>query len=217
MKIKVTLADDHPVVREGLRSVIENRSGDIEIIGEASNGGEVLEISKKKLADVYVLDISMPLLNGIETTQRLIETYSGSKIIILSFHDSRMFVEKAVRVGARGYLVKESATEEIIDAVYQVNEGKYFFSPAISKFIVDGFPDNSYSPKNEKTIATLTPRQKEILQLIAEGFTSKEISKKLFLSIFTVNVHRKNIMLKLGLTRQADLIRYAIKEGILQL
>ena len=217
MTIKVLLADDHPVVRDGLRYIIDNKGEDIKIIGEASDGNEVLEFAKKNLVDVYVLDISMPILNGIEATNSLIKMDSRSKIIILSIHDSRVFVEKAMKSGARGYVLKESATEEVIHAIHEVYRGRFFLSPAISKFIVDGFLGKTKNYSSNKKAVDLTKREREILQLIGEGLTDKEISMKLNLSLYTVHVHRKNIMNKLDIHKQAGLIRYAIREGISKL
>ena len=217
MTIKVLLADDHPVVRDGLRYIIDNKGEDIKIIGEASDGNEVLEFAKKNLVDVYVLDISMPILNGIEATNSLIKMDSRSKIIILSIHDSRVFVEKAMKSGARGYVLKESATEEVIHAIHEVYRGRFFLSPAISKFIVDGFLGKTQDYSSNKKAVDLTKREREILQLIGEGLTDKEISMKLNLSLYTVHVHRKNIMNKLDIHKQAGLIRYAIREGISKL
>jgi len=187
---------------------------DIEVTGEAANGNEVLKMAKKTPADVYILDISMPVLNGIETANRLIRMDPKSKIIMLSIHDSRIFVEKALKSGARGYLSKESATEDVIQAIREVYLGRYFLSPAISKFVVNGFLDKIHHYKKYKKVVHLTAREKEILQLIAEGFANKEISVKLNLSLNTVHVHRKNIMQKLDIHKQANLVRYAIKEGL---
>jgi DNA-binding NarL/FixJ family response regulator len=217
MTIKVLLADDHPVVRDGLRYIIDNKGEDIKIIGEASDGNEVLEFAKKNLVDVYILDISMPILNGIEATHSLIKMDSRSKIIILSIHDSRVFVEKSLKSGARGYVLKESATEEVIHAIHEVYRGRFFLSPAISKFIVDGFLGKTQHYSSNEKAVDLTKREREILQLIGEGLTDKEISMKLNLSLYTVHVHRKNIMNKLDIHKQAGIIRYAIREGISKL
>jgi len=217
MKIRVSIADDHPIIREGLRSVIESKSKNIEIINEASNGKDVIEKAKKSPAHVYVLDIAMPILNGIEATKMLIKMDPKSKIIILSIHDSRMFVEKAMKSGAKGYLVKESAIEEVIQAIHEVFKGRYYLSSAISKFVVDGYLGGLQGYNKNKAETHLTKREREILQLIAEGYTNKEIAVRLQLSLNTANVHRKNIMQKLDLHKQADLIRYAIKEGISKL
>ncbi|NIN01039.1 MAG: response regulator [candidate division Zixibacteria bacterium] len=217
MSIKVLLADDHPVVIDGLRSIIDKKAEDIKIIGEASNGNDVLEMAKKNQVDIYVLDISMPILNGIETAERLIKMNPYSKIIMLSIHDSHAFVEKALKSGARGYILKESATEEVIHAIREVYKGRFFLSPAISMFIVKGFIGKRQGYRRSEEAFNLTQREREIIQLIAESFTNKEIARQLNISLYTVQVHRKNIMKKLGINKHASLIRYAIKEGISKL
>ncbi len=215
MSIRVIIADDHPLVRKGLRSYIGENCEDIKIVGEASNGMDVLEMAKNNAADVYILDISMPILNGVETIVRLIKIDPRSKIIILSIHDNRSFVEKALRSGAKGYVLKESEPEEVIRAIREVYRDRYFLSPAIAKFIVNGFLDGIYI-QNMK-VANITNREREILQLIGEGHTSKEIATNLYLSLDGVQFHRKNIMRKLGIHKHGDLVRYAIKEGLAKL
>ena len=217
MSIRVLIADDHPVVIAGLRATIEKKAEDIKIIGEASNGKEVLEIAINYPADVYILDISMPILNGIETTSRLKKINPRSNIIILSIHDSSAFVEKAFETGAKGYILKESATEDIVYAIRQVYLGKYFLSPSISKILVNGFLGRIKCRDRTKSTAILTKKEMDILQLIGEGSTSKEIAKNLNISLNTVQVHRKNIMQKLDIHESANLIRYALKEGISKL
>jgi DNA-binding NarL/FixJ family response regulator len=220
MSIRVFLADDHPILREGLRSSIEAKCNDIQIVGEASDGLAVLETVEKQSVDVYVLDMSMPVLNGIETTQRLIKKNPQSKVIILSVHDSRDIVERAFWSDVRGYVVKESSTAELIQAIREVSKGNFFVSPAISGFLVHRFlTGQSKTPRGDvfKTTAAITPREREILQLIAEGMTMKEIASKLELCLNTALVHRKNIMRKLDVHKQSDLVRYAIKEGISKL
>lgn len=217
MSIKVVLADDHAVVREGIKAILERKGKDIVITGEVSNGKEVIEIAKTNPADVYIIDISMPILNGIETTDRLLKMDPHNKVVILSMHDERSFVEKAFRYGARGYLLKECATEEVIHAIHEVYQGQYYISPKISKFIIQGFLNersNSISGEKEKS---LTRREREVLQLIAEGFSNKEIAKQLKISLNTAHIHRNNIMRKLDIHKQADLVRYAIKEGLTSL
>lgn len=184
---------------------------------EASNGVEVLEFTKKNLVDIYILDIFMPILNGLETAARLIKIDQASKIIILSIHDGRNLLEKALKTGARAYIMKESATEEVISAIREVHVGRFFLSSAISKYAVDGFLGKSEGYKEQRKAMSLTGREVEILQLIAEGFLNKEIALRLNLSLNMVHVPRKNIMHKLDIHKQADLIRYAIKEGIAKL
>ena len=217
MSIRVVLADDHPVVRAGLRAVIEKSKEDIVIVDEAIDGKEVLKIAEKKPVDVFLLDVEMPHLNGIETAERLLKNDPKAKIIILSIHDSRVFVQRALRCGVKGYILKESATDEVIQAIQEVFRGRFFLSPGISNFIVDGFLGKVGDAKDKSAGNGLTKREREILQLIGEGSTNKEIAQKLNLYLNTVHVHRRNLMQKLNIHKQADLIRYTIKEGISKL
>ncbi len=216
MSIRVVLADDHTMVRDGIKAVVDSQGGEIEIVGEASNGKEVLDLADNGQADVYVVDISMPILNGIETTERLLKKDPKCKVIILSMHNERSFLEKAMKLGAKGYILKESAIGEILDAIRQVHMDRFFLSPEISKHIVHGFLGNEKPKKgpNNNKVGELTGREREILQLIAEGFTTKDMARQLDLSVNTVHVHRNNIMRKLDIHKQAELIRYALKEGI---
>jgi len=217
MSIRVVLADDHPVVRAGLRAVIEKSKEDIAIVDEAVNGIEVLDIAEKNAVDVYLLDVEMPHLNGIETAERLLKKDPKAKIIILSIHDSRIFVNRALRCGVKGYILKESAIEEVTKAIQEVFKGRFFLSPGISSYIVDGFLAKIGAGKDKSAGNGLTKREREVLQLIGEGSTNKEIAQKLNLYLNTVQVHRRNLMRKLNIHKQADLIRYTIKEGISKL
>ena len=214
MAIKVILADDHAIVRDGIKAVITKKGDGIAVIGEASNGNDVLKLSKTNPADVYLLDISMPILNGIETTYRLIKDNPKNKIILLSMHDDRTFVEKALHSGARGYILKESATDEIVFGINEVYLGRYYLTPKISSYLIEDFLDQK---QGRQFIHALSSRERGILQLLAEGLNNKEIAEKLSLSLNTIHVHRNNIMKKLNIHRQADLIKYALKEGIVQL
>jgi len=212
MSIELILADDHAMVREGLKLVIESKGRDIKVIGEASNGREVLNMAMKKPDVVYILDISMPVLNGIETARRLKKMDAKSKIIILSIHDTKNFVEQALQCGVKGYVLKEDASEELVYAIRTVHMGRFFLSGKISKYVIDGFLTKRLHDRKE--VVKLTGKEREILQLIAEGLTSKEIATRLNLSLNTAHAHRNNIMQKLDLHKQTDLVRYAIKEGI---
>jgi DNA-binding NarL/FixJ family response regulator len=217
MSIKVVIADDHVIVRDGIRAVIENMGEGIDIIGEASNGKELLETSEMNPPDVYILDISMPILNGLETMDRLMKRNPKSKVIILSMHDDKTLVEKSLKSGAKGYLLKKNSAGEMIDAIREVNTGKFFLSPDISRYVVQGFLGKDSEEKHSFGTPGLTTREREVLQLIAEGFTNKDMAKELNLSVNTVNFHRKNMMKKLDIHNQADLVRYALKEGIAEL
>ncbi|HCS47957.1 MAG TPA: DNA-binding response regulator [Candidatus Aminicenantes bacterium] len=217
MSIRIILADNHPVVREGLRSAIEKRGGEeIRIVGEASTGKEVLEMSQKSPADVYILDVSMPELNGIDTAERLIQADPACKIIILSIYDSRIFVEKAFRCGVRGYILKESATDEMIQGIQEVHRGRFFLSPVIAKYIVNGFIGRMLHRDASDKEAALTNREKEVLQLIAEGYTNQGIANELYISVKTVEAHKAHIMAKLHARNRTDLIRYALRKGFVR-
>lgn len=214
--IRVALADDHAVVRDGIRSIIEKRGDAIRVVAEASDGEEILRIAEEKPVDVYLLDIAMPRLSGIDTIERLIKIQPHARIIILSMYQDKILVERAFANGARGYLLKESATGEIIAAIREVHQGRYYLSPRISGFLVEGF----LNPKNqdgEKLDAELTNRQRQVLQLIADGMTEKEIAGELNISANTVHVHKNTIMKKLGVHTTAALVKQAIKMGITQL
>jgi len=214
MNIKVILADDHSIVRDGIRAVVEKKGEGIQISGEAGNGLEVLKLASSRPADVYILDISMPQLNGIETTSRLLALDPQAKVIILSMHDDRTFVERALRSGAKGYILKETATQEIVEGIHEVHNGHYYLTPRISSYLVENFLEKK---PEEQAVSVLSSRERGILQLFAEGFASKEIAEQLDLSLHTVHVHKNNIMKKLNMHRQADMIKFAIKEGIIEL
>ena len=211
---KIILADDHVMVRQGVRMMLETDSKEFKVIGEVSNGEELLELAKKTPADVYIVDISMPVLNGTEAVHKLLKIDRKAKVLILSMYDDRVSVEKALKAGAKGFMVKVSRAEELLEAVREVAAGRFYFGGKISKFLVQGFL-GKHAPK--KRDAHLTAKEKEVLQLIAEGYSSKQIAKHFTLSLNTIHVHRNNIMRKLGIHKQAELVRYALKEGIAQL
>lgn len=210
--IKIAMADDHVMVRDGIKAVLERKGKDIELAGDFSNGKDLLEFAENSGADIYIVDISMPLLNGIETTRKLVKKHPGAKVVILSMYDDRITVEKSLKAGAKGFVVKMSDTQEMLDAIQAVNEGKTFLSPAVAKYFTDGMPGVKIPRSKRKK--QLTPKEKEILQLIAEGYSSKKMAEEFGLSVNTIHVHRNNIMRKLKIHKQAELIRYAIKEGI---
>ncbi|MDR1123620.1 MAG: response regulator transcription factor [Elusimicrobiota bacterium] len=209
--IKIAMADDHIMVRNGIRAVLESKDKDIQVVAEVSNGKELLEFAKNNDADIYLMDISMPILNGIEATQKLIRMKPESKVIMLSMHDDRVSVEKAIKAGAKGFVVKVSDVDTIIKAIEEVISDRFFLCSKVSRYLVEGFL-NKTSTKRPKGV--LTPKEREVLQLIAEGYSSKKIAEEFGLSLNTVHVHRNNIMRKLKIHKQAELIRYAIKEGI---
>ncbi|MBU2574165.1 MAG: response regulator transcription factor [Elusimicrobia bacterium] len=216
MPIKVLLADDHSIVREGLKAVLKRTAPDIIVAGEASDGNQALELAKKTPADVYLLDITMPFLNGLEAMARLLRGDKKAKIIILSMHDDRPTIEKALRAGARGYLIKESAAGDVVRAVREVYNGRHYLSPSVAGVEIDDILDAPFDKLKQQSSA-LTSREKEIIQQIAEGLGDKQIAYKFRISRNTVHVHRHNISLKLDIHKQTDLVRYAVKEGIAKL
>ena len=214
--IRVIIADDHAIVREGLKAVLHKTADDILVVGEACDGNQALKIARQTPADIYVLDITMPSLNGLETTARLLRKDKKAKVIILSMHDDRPTIEKALRAGARGYLIKASAAEDIARALRAVHRGQYYLSPSVSDAIatpIDASDGYSEMPAD----GHLTSKEREIIQMIAEGLGNKQVAYKLKISPHTVHVHRHNIALKLDIHKQTDLVRYAIKEGLASL
>lgn len=215
MSIRVLIADDHPIVRDGLRFCIERWGKNIEITGEAQDGMEVLQLAKKHPIDVFILDVAMPLLNGLDTTRALLREQPTAKIIVLSFHTTRGVVEEAMRAGARGYLTKETASQHIVEAVRQVAGGRSYLSPDVDRFMVELAFKGHRGRRNQRTGA-LTVQERRVLQLIAEGKTSKEIASLLSVATNTVHAHRKNLMAKLDVHKQTDLVRIALRDGIIK-
>jgi DNA-binding NarL/FixJ family response regulator len=213
MAITLILGDDHAVVRDGIKAILGKAALEISVIGEAANGKEVLALAGNRRADIYLLDIGMPVLNGMVTADRLLKMDPHARIIFLSMYDSRTFVEQAMKLGVKGYVLKENASEEIAKAVDEVYSGRRFLSARLSAY-VSGLTGRPPGRTKEKGVTGLTSREKEILQLISEGHGNKEIAYKLKRSVNTVNVHRKNIMRKLDIHNQPGLVRFALKEGL---
>jgi DNA-binding NarL/FixJ family response regulator len=217
MPIRVLIADDHPIIRDGLTMIIHSQSDDIKVLAQAGTGREVLEYPHLSSIDVFVLDITMPELNGLEAARRILQQNPDAKVIILSLHESKQLVDQALDYGVKGYLLKESATGDIIEAIRQVHAGHSFLSPRIMGQVVEEYRKRKRKEGPEEPGEALTPRETEVLQLIAEGLSTKEIAAKLGLAVNTVRVHRSNLMSKLGLHKAQDLVRYAIKRGIAKL
>ena len=209
--VNVVLADDHVMVRSGIKAALERKRKDIQVVAEVSNGKELLELPENLKVDIFLVDISMPLLNGIEATKKLKKIRKDAKVIILSMYDDRISVERAIRAGAHGFVIKVSTIDEVLNAIEDVSKGKFFLCSSISNYVFEGFLNKA---NGKKSAHILTAKEKEILQLVAEGYSSRKIATEFGLSLNTVHVHRNNIMHKLKLHKQADLIRYAIKEGI---
>jgi len=209
-KIRILLADDHAVVRAGFRMILAAHP-DMEIIGEAGDGRAVLEQAEKLRPDVVVMDVAMPGLNGIEATRRLAETQPHARVLALSMHKDSVYVREMLRAGARGYLLKDSIDSDLIAAVRAVARGDAYLSPAISDGVL-----NDYRRHVSDPLDLLTTREREVLQLIAEGKTNKDIASLLKLSVYTVDSHRGRIMEKLNLHSTGELVRFAMRSGIVE-
>lgn len=212
--IRIILADDHAVMRRGLRLVLEQQE-DFEVLGEASDGREALALVETLTPDVVLLDITMPNLNGIESARQITAKQLGCAIVILSMHSDEGYVLRALKAGARGYLLKESAEADLIHAVRTVSEGKAFFSPAVSRMLVEDYVRQLQDRDIEDSYDLLTAREREVLQLVAEGKSNKDVASMLNLSPYTVETHRGNIMEKLNLHSVPELILYAVRKGVI--
>src|SRR6266446_3705142 len=198
-KIRVVLADDHTVVRQGLRALLA-AEGDIEVVGEAENGRQAIQLVKKLLPDVAVMDIAMPVLNGLEATRQITRAVPSTEVLILSSYSDDEYVSQLTEAGAAGYLVKQTAANELIKAIHEANKGNAFFSPSIAKRLRDQCREAFVSgPPVRKRSDYLTTREAEVLQLIAEGRANKQIAAELCISIKTVEKHRQQVMNKLGI------------------
>ncbi|MEZ5359712.1 MAG: response regulator transcription factor [Candidatus Zixiibacteriota bacterium] len=213
--INVLLADDHRLLIEGLRPLLE-RQGDITVVGIAQNGFDTIKLAEELNPDIILLDISMPQLNGIDAARRIISQSPKIKIIMLSMHADQRFIQESLRVGASGYILKESAAQEVIEAVRIVSKGDVFFSASVRERVLQNYV-SWLREGNKIPESPLTGREREVLQLLAEGKSTKDIADLLFVSIKTVESHRKQIMDKLNLHSIAELTKYAIKEGLTRL
>ena len=211
--IRILLADDHIVIRKGLRLLLESQPG-FEVIAEASDGRGTVAMAEAHLPDVVVLDVAMPTLNGIEAARQISAKLPQTAIVFLSMHSDEGYVLKALKCGAKAYLLKDSAEYDLINAIRAVKEGKAFFSPAISKMLVEDYVRQMREQKVEDSYDLLTARERQVLQLLAEGRANKEVAGLLDLSLHTVETHRGNIMQKLNLRGIPELILYAVRKGI---
>jgi two-component system, NarL family, response regulator NreC len=212
-KIRVFLVDDHTVVRQGLRRILESDE-EIEIVGEAGDGRTAIDLVQKLRPHVVVMDVAMPELNGIEATRQILKRVEGAKVLVLSMHGDDVYVRQALKAGARGYLLKDSEDLDLIKAVKAIRAGGSFFSPPVSKVVLSGYLGDKVEGDAEDGVARLTDREREVLQLIAEGKTNKEVAHALSVSVNTVETHRKHIMEKLDLHNTAELVRFAIRTKI---
>jgi DNA-binding NarL/FixJ family response regulator len=203
------LADDHAVVRHGFRRILDAQD-DMEVVGEVSNGRDAVEQSAALQPDVVIMDVTMPELNGIEATRRIAEQVPRARILALSRHRDSVYVREILRAGARGYLLKDSSEADLISAVRSVAHGEGYLSPAVSEAVLSDYRKHVTNP-----VDLLTSREREVLQLVAEGKTNKEIANSLNLSVYTVEAHRGKIMEKLNLHSASEMVRFAIRNGLI--
>ncbi len=214
-KITVLLADDHTVVRQGLRALLKAEE-DIEVIGEAENGRLAVNLVKKAPPDVVLMDVAMPLMNGLEATRQILKSAPNTKVLVLTSYGDDDCVEQLMRAGAAGYLIKQTAANDLLKAIREVQRGNAFFSPSIAKRLRDQCRQAFTNGQPVKRSGDLTSRESEVLQLIAEGFSNKQIAAELSISIKTVEKHRQQVMNKLNIHDVAGLTRYAISKGLVE-
>lgn len=214
MSIRVFIADDHKMFREGLKAQLDDVKG-MTVIGEADNGHDAVKMVEQLKPDIAVLDIAMPLLNGIETTRQLSKVLPELKIVILSMHADRIYIIEAIKAGADGYLLKEESFEQLVEGINTVLSGKTYLSRSLEQIMMDGFVKQIRDGETVSISNPLTDREREVLQLIAEGNTSRQIADILGISVSTIDTHRKKIMDKLSIHNTAGLVKYALQHKII--
>jgi two-component system response regulator NreC len=213
-KIRLLLVDDHEVVRTGLRMLLEHQP-DMEIVGEASTGAKALAMAAQQHPDVIVMDITLPDITGIEATRLIKQSQPGSAIVALTIHEDEQYFFEMLQAGASGYVPKRAAPEDLITAIRTANNGEIFLYPSLAKALVSDFISRSHTEPEDTTLDELTPREAEVLELLAGGLTNDEIADQLVISPHTVARHRENLMRKLGLHSKSELVKYAIRKGII--
>jgi two-component system, NarL family, response regulator NreC len=213
-KLRILLADDHTVMRTGLRTLLE-RQPNLEVVGETENGRQTVELSASLKPDVLVMDVGMPILNGIEATKQIVDQCSTTAVVILSMHSDEAYVMRALKAGARAYLLKDSAAADLIGAIEAVSQGKSFFSPKVSRILAEDYVRVLKQRGAVDSYELLTNREREILQLLTEGKTNKAVATVLNISLYTVETHRSHILQKLNLHNSAELVLYAVRKGII--
>lgn len=213
-KLRILLADDHVVMRTGLRALLE-RQPNLEVVGEGENGREAIELVASLKPDVVVMDVGMPVLNGIEATKAIVTQHPTTAVVILSMYVDESYIMRALKAGARGYLLKDSAPADLIGAIQAVSQNKSFFSPKVSRILAEDYVRVLKQKGAVDSYDLLTSREREILQLIAEGKANKEVAAALNISPYTVETHRSHILEKLNLHNPAELILYAVRKGLI--
>ncbi len=214
-RIRILVADDHSIVREGVRMILAGQE-DFEVVGEASTGREALEQARALQPHVVVMDISMPDMNGIRATEKIRKELPSVQVLGLTMHEEDSYVFELLKVGAAGYVLKRAAAEDLVAAVRATHRGEAFLYPSVAKMVVQDFLQRAPAKEKEKALDGLTDREREVLTLVAEGLTNQEIAGRLFISIKTVQTHRAHIMEKLNLHDRTELVRYAIRKGLIE-
>ncbi|HWY47032.1 MAG TPA: response regulator transcription factor [Bryobacteraceae bacterium] len=214
IQIRILLADDHNIIRDGMRLLLERQAG-FSVVGEAADGREVVQLAQEQSPDVVVMDIAMPNMNGIEATRRIVARSPAIGVVILSMHYDESYVIRSLKAGARAYLLKDAVKTELIAAIQAVVQGRSYFSPKISRILQEDFVQLLGRRGADDSYDLLTEREREVLQLVAEGKTNKEIATHLTLSLYTVDTHRTHILQKLNLHSVPELILYAVRKGII--
>lgn len=215
-KIRILLADDHAILRAGLVRLLSEES-DFEVVGEADNGREAVQKVQELHPDIVLMDIGMPVMNGMEATKQIKKRDQDVKILVLTMHDNEEYLFQFLQAGASGYVLKKAADSDLVNAIHVVNRGDCFLYPSAAKMVVEDYLEKlKHGQEPTSSFDTLTDREREILTLVAEGYTNREIAEALFISVKTVETHKANIMEKLNLHKRAELVRYAIKKGMLQ-
>jgi two-component system response regulator NreC len=214
MPIRILLADDHTVMRSGLRLLLE-RQPNLVVVGEAADGRQAVELAASEKPDVVVMDIAMPHLNGVEAARQIVKSAPLIAVVILSMHSDESYVIRSLKAGARAYLLKDSAESDLISAIHAITEGKSFFSPLVRRILKEDYMHQLAEMGAEDTYELLTTREREVLQLVAEGKSNKEVANLLNLSLYTVETHRTHILQKLNIHSVPELILYAVRKGII--
>lgn len=215
-KIKLLVADDHKIFRQGIKKLLEEQN-DLQIVGEAKDGREAVKKAQELKPDIILMDVAMADLNGLQATREIKKALPDTKVLMLTMHKNEEYVLQSFQAGASGYVLKEGAVEDLVAAIHSVDNDKSFLSPTISKTVIDAYVRKMETGKMETPFDLLTDREREVLQLIAEGYTNREVAKSLYISVKTVEAHRAHIMRKLNIHEVAKLVKYAIQKGLVDL
>ncbi|MBI4331457.1 MAG: response regulator transcription factor [Chloroflexi bacterium] len=215
-KIKVMIVDDHAILRDGIKALLSLQE-DMEVVGEAANGKEALEKTREVSPDVVIMDIAMPVMNGLEATRRITKENEGTKVLVLTQHDNKEYIVPIIKSGAAGCIPKKAVASELVAGIRAINRGESFLYPSVAKTLIEDYLRQGEAIAQTDPYERLTDREREVLKLVAEGRTNREIAEMLVISIKTVLGHRNNLMEKLGIHNRTDLVKYAIRKGLIDI